>query len=169
MMQSELVFGYGSNMDPAQMRERCPESDLTWFIAEARGYKLCFPRKSIKRKGGVGSITPVQDASVWGVVFAVSKRDLARLDDYEGVPKQAYTRDKIEVFTSDGDRLKVWTYIATPKGIYHPHSEYLTLYVRGAQYFGLPQVYTAVLEKELALARLREKGEGSPDTSKSKP
>src|SRR5690242_6364360 len=86
MMKSELVFAYGSNMDPAQMRERCPESDLSWFVAEAEGWRLCFPRKSTKRKGGVGSIAREEGASVWGVVFAISERDLSRLDEYEGVP-----------------------------------------------------------------------------------
>src|SRR6516165_8294753 len=84
MMKSELVFAYGSNMDPAQMRERCPESDLWWFIAEARDWKLYFPRKSNQRRGGVGSITKQVGSSVWGVVFAVSEHDLARLDRYEG-------------------------------------------------------------------------------------
>jgi hypothetical protein len=51
MNESELVFAYGSNMDPAQMRERCPESDLGWFTAEARGWRLYFPRESKKRRG----------------------------------------------------------------------------------------------------------------------
>ena len=57
MHQSEFVFAYGSNMDPAQMRERCSGSDLSWFVARAEGWKLIFPRWSDKRLGGVGSIT----------------------------------------------------------------------------------------------------------------
>src|ERR1700720_4581675 len=87
-----LIFAYGSNMDLQQMKERRPDSDLESFIAEARNWALCFPRESDKRKGGVGSIEGRQGASVWGVVFTVSERDLARLDRREGVLIGAYTR-----------------------------------------------------------------------------
>jgi gamma-glutamylcyclotransferase len=148
MMKSELVFVYGSNMDPAQMRERCPESDLSWFIAEARGWKLCFPRTSPKRKGGVGSIVREPGQSVWGVVFAVTDRDLVRLDSYEGVPKGAYTREPIEVFDQQDRKVQVLTYIAVPQqgGPFTPHKDYIDLYVRGAKYFGLPEAHVRTLE-----------------------
>jgi gamma-glutamylcyclotransferase len=91
MERNVLIFAYGSNMDLEQMRERCPESDLASFIAEARDWALRFPRNSDKRKGGVGSIERKQGSSVWGVVFAVSERGLKRLDRYEGVLVGAYT------------------------------------------------------------------------------
>ena len=147
MMKSELVFVYGSNMDPAQMRERCPESDLSWFIAEARDWRLCFPRSSTKRKGGVGSIVKEPGQSVWGVVFTVSERDLARLDGYEGVPN-AYKREPIEVFDADGRKFPVITYLAVPQegGPFVPHRDYINLYVGGARYFGLPKAHVQVLE-----------------------
>ncbi len=144
MHQSELVFAYGSNMDPAQMRERCPESDLSWFIAEARGWKLCFPRRSDKRKGGVGSIVPDKTTSVWGVVFSVSVRDLKRLDCFEGVPN-AYKRCHVSVTDQGGREYTVWTYFAEaqddPPTEYDPHEDYIGLYLKGAQYFNLPAKY----------------------------
>jgi hypothetical protein len=34
-------------MDLGQMKKRCPNSELTSCVAEARGWKLCFPRESI--------------------------------------------------------------------------------------------------------------------------
>jgi cation transport regulator ChaC len=143
MVKSELVFAYGSNMDPAQMRERCPESDLSWFVAEARGWKLCFPRASIKRQGGVGSLVRGEGSSTWGVVFAVSERDLVRLDQYEGVSGEAYRRDIIQVHDQNGRELSAITYFAVPdgKGEHVPHKDYIELYVRGAVYFGLPAEY----------------------------
>ena len=150
MNSSELVFAYGSNMDPAQMRERCPESDLAWFIAEAKGWKLCFPRKSAKRKGGVGSIIQTEGASVWGVVFTVSGRDLIRLDTYEGVPSGAYTRGFLEVIDPHGKVLTAWTYFAVPHRDgpeFVPHSDYITLYIRGAEYFQLPVAYVEQLKR----------------------
>ena len=148
MNASELVFAYGSNMDPAQMRERCPESDLSWFIAEARSWRLYFPRESKKRKGGVGSIVRSANDSVWGVVFSVTKRDLTRLDSYEGVTSGAYNRDYLDVVNSDGQNSSAWTYFAIPDGQnkeFVPHSDYIKLYIRGAEYFGLPAAYVEKL------------------------
>jgi gamma-glutamylcyclotransferase (GGCT)/AIG2-like uncharacterized protein YtfP len=148
-MKSELVFAYGSNMDPAQMRERCPESDLSWFVAEARGWKLCFPRNSTKRKGGVGSVIPEDGPSAWGVVFTVSDRDLLRLDRYEGVGSGAYRRVTIEVFETNGRKVSAWTYFAIPKGSgdFVPHPDYIDLYIKGATYFGLTQEYVDSLKR----------------------
>ena len=148
MHRSELVFAYGSNMDPAQMRERCPESDLSWFIAEAREWRLCFPRRSDKRKGGVGSIVADKAKSVWGVVFSVSECDMKRLDRFEGVPK-SYKRDHISVTDQGGGGHIVWTYFAIPQDDpakeYDPHEDYIGLYVKGAEYFSLPAGYVESL------------------------
>lgn len=156
MTDNELVFAYGSNMDPNQMRERCPASDLAWFIASARGFKLVFPRESINRRCGVGSIQPEIGETVWGVVFAVSQQDLPRLDEFEGVGSGAYERNKIVALDELNVAHTVWTYFAKPMGVYQPSPEYLTLYVRGATYFGLPADYIARLEALLADAQSRQ-------------
>jgi gamma-glutamylcyclotransferase (GGCT)/AIG2-like uncharacterized protein YtfP len=148
MKQSELVFAYGSNMDPVQIRERCPDSDLSWFLAEARGWRLCFPRHSNKRKGGVGSIVRSEDDSVFGVVFAVTKPNLTQLDAYEGVAACTYKRDYLDVFNSDGKSCSAWTYFAIQNGQnreFVPHTDYIALYIRGAEHFGLPAAYIQTL------------------------
>jgi gamma-glutamylcyclotransferase (GGCT)/AIG2-like uncharacterized protein YtfP len=146
MQQSEFVFAYGSNMDPAQIRERCPESDLASFVAEARGWELCFPRYAKKRGCAVGSIVKKKKRSVWGVVFAVTPRDLARLDRFEG---SGYRRELIEVVDAKGRQTRVWTYFAEPddpptKQL--PSREYIDHYVRGAKYFSLPEAYMKLLK-----------------------
>ena len=115
MHETEFVFAYGSNMDPAQMRERCPGSDLSWFVAEARDKALWFPRKSTKRQGGVGSLKDEKGTSVWGVVFALSPNDLVRLDRFEGVENGAYERKEIKVFDSKGKVHAVWAHLAVPQ------------------------------------------------------
>ena len=148
MKESQFVFAYGSNMDPAQMRERCPESDLAWFVAEARGWQLCFPRYAPKvRKCAVGSITQREGGSVRGVVFAISSRDIERLDRYEG---SGYERIQIDVHDQQGFSHRVWTYSATldgPKTKKLPSSAYISLYLRGAEYFGLPKKYQESLKR----------------------
>ncbi len=145
MHRSELVFAYGSNMDPAQMRERCPESDLAWFVAEARGWQLCFPRFAEKRRCAVGSIVKKQNASVWGVVFTVTRRDLERLDRFEG---KGYTRGPVDLVDEQGHQVTAWTYFAEPDEPptkARPSRAYIDLYVRGAEYFGLPEKYLEFL------------------------
>jgi gamma-glutamylcyclotransferase len=130
-------------MDIQQMRERCPQSELSTFVAEARDWVLCFPRKSSKRKGGVGSIARKKGSSVWGVVFSVSGSDLSRLDGFEGVPN-SYRRKKVQVVDGKEAAHKVWTYIAIPQAKsaeFTPHPEYLALYIKGAKHFGLPRPY----------------------------
>ena len=151
MSSTELVFGYGSNMDLKQMEERCPNSKLQPFIAEARGWRLCFPRKSDKRRGGVGSIVRDPGESVWGVVFHVAQGDLPSLDRREGVFLEAYHREKLEVFGVDGKPQMVSTYFAVPQDNppkhYLPHQDYIALYLRGADKFHLPSAYQDKLKR----------------------
>src|SRR5579862_9664239 len=142
-------FIYGSNMDLAQMHERCRELSLSSFVADAHGWRLCFPRRSDRRKGGVGSLAEDQSASVWGVVFTVAERDLERLDRFEGVQGGAYRPALIDVVDQQGKTVKGWTYKAVPQepGDFKPHKDYIDLYVRGAKHFGLPSDYVKFLEQ----------------------
>lgn len=149
IMNNELVFAYGSNMDLAQMQERCPDSDLASFIAEARGWRLCFPRESTRRRGGVGSIVREEGLSVWGVVFSVSDRDLPILDRFEGVGVGAYRREKVDLIDPHGHSVDAWTYFANEEGSgnFLPHRDYIDLYIQGAEHFGLPGAHIEVLKR----------------------
>ena len=83
---------------------------------------------------------------MWGVVFAVTERDLERLDRFEGVGSKSYRRESIEVTDSTGHSHRVWTYIANPQGKHFlPSKNYIDLYIRGAEYFGLPATYVEEL------------------------
>ena len=79
MTPTEFVFTYGSNMDLAQMSERCPNSKELFqpFVARADGWRLWFPRYSDRRQGGVGSLLSAPSDAVWGVVFGLTLEDLA--------------------------------------------------------------------------------------------
>ena len=73
-------FAYGSNLDPLQMRLRCPEAK---FVSTAKldGYRICFPRKSFVRDCAVISIEPVPGEAVWGALYELDGVDIARLDE----------------------------------------------------------------------------------------
>ena len=78
-----LIFAYGSNMDPVQMRQRCPGAE-TVGNGVLRDHRLCFPRLSDRRGCGVSSVEPAAGHEVWGVVYRLDAADLAALDGFEG-------------------------------------------------------------------------------------
>ena len=161
MTPTEFVFAYGSNMDLAQMRERCPNSQdvLQPFVARAEGWRLCFPRQSDRRQGGVGSIIARPDETVWGVVFGLTPEDLARLDRSEGTSVGAYRRARVQVAWGRDLRQEVWTYLGIPQDEpprhYAPHEDYLAQYIRGAESFKLPAQYIDQLKRIETRKRLK--------------
>ena len=54
-MRRMLYYAYGADLDPSQMRQRCPQAR---YVNKARldGYALCFPRWSDRRLHAVASI-----------------------------------------------------------------------------------------------------------------
>ena len=112
-------FAYGSNMDPAQMRQRCPGAE-TVGIGVLREYGLCFPRRSHTRGCGVASIEPATGQEVWGVVYRMTAADLASLDRFEGYradgPAQDNRYNRVAIAVEiDGVPTDVETYIAVAR------------------------------------------------------
>ncbi|HVS88132.1 MAG TPA: gamma-glutamylcyclotransferase family protein [Candidatus Acidoferrum sp.] len=154
MSETELVFAYGSNMDLAQMKKRCPDSKDKFqpFVAKAEGWKLCFPRYSSDREGGVGSIIRIPGEIVRGVVYRVTtSEDMKRLDRREGVFNDKYHRERLLVTGEGGEQYETWTYFAVPNDNppkhYAPNEKYLAFYIRGAEHFKLDQAYIEKLRK----------------------
>ena len=78
-----LYFAYGSNMDCAQIRTRCPSASFIG-IAKLPNHKIAFTRKSTRRGCGVADVVRQDGAGVWGVVYEITDSDLAQLDKDEG-------------------------------------------------------------------------------------
>lgn len=102
MADRYLYFAFGSNLNTARMRARCPECRLIgpatlpgWRIAE-RLY---------------ADIKPAH-GTVLGVLYGITGHDLARLDGYEGAPT-VYYRKTVRVWY-DGAEFRAFTYIMTP-------------------------------------------------------
>ncbi len=142
-----LYFAYGSNMEPVQMRRRCPGS-AALGPARVRGYGLCFPvTSSGDWAGGVASIEPAADAVVEGVLYRVTDTDLASLDRYEAVAEGMYARGPAEAVTFDGETHDAVTYFADPafNAASPPSRRYLSALLIGASYHGLSAGYIAKL------------------------
>lgn len=106
-----LYFAYGSNLDRAQMRRRCPTARLIGAGSVA-GFRFEFAGYSRGRGGAVANIrTASRKAKVHGLVWHLSMGDIARLDRFEGVPFQ-YERETLGVrMRVSGDVLATETYI----------------------------------------------------------
>ena len=87
-----MVITYGSNLNVEQMKKRCPDAVVVG-TSVLDGYRLMF-------KGSkTGSYLTIEKAKGHQVplgVWEVSKRDLARLDVYEGYPA-FYYRKRVNV------------------------------------------------------------------------
>lgn len=75
-------FAYGSNLDPVQMRRRCPRS-TPLGRATLRQHRLVFPRPCAHWGGGVAGIEPHEPSNVEGVLYHLTDADLAALDACE--------------------------------------------------------------------------------------
>ena len=145
-----LYFAYGSNMWRAQMHERCPDHE--WLgAAVLPDHALCFPRFSKIRNCGVAGIRPEAGAEVWGVVYRLTERDLAKLDKREGYDPSLplhlnrYDRRTVRVLMKD-EPLDCLTYFARVEpGRHVPSAEYMAAIITGAEENGFPREYVTQL------------------------
>ncbi|EXJ66218.1 uncharacterized protein A1O5_10834 [Cladophialophora psammophila CBS 110553] len=74
-----IYFGYGSNLSPRTMKQRCPDS-LFIGLAELKDWRW------IINETGHANIIPSSGDVVYGSLCFLSKRDEMALDESEGVP-----------------------------------------------------------------------------------
>jgi gamma-glutamylcyclotransferase (GGCT)/AIG2-like uncharacterized protein YtfP len=151
-----LYFAYGSNLEPVQMRERCPTHRVVG-LAALRDHKLVFPLFSQRWGGGVASVAHAHGQTVWGALFELEESDVTALDGYEGFKSagnqhNVYDREwvTVELVRPDDDsvprRVLAWTYIARPSNPSPPSRRYLGAIVDGARHHRLPPEYVEWLE-----------------------
>ncbi|HWH91898.1 MAG TPA: gamma-glutamylcyclotransferase family protein [Candidatus Binatia bacterium] len=149
-----LYFAYGSNMDWAQMKERCPSAK---FVCRAKlpSHRLAFTRMSVSRGCGVADIWRDEKNDVWGVIYELVENELETLDKDEafrpGRPddQNDYTRENCYVW-HEGDAkrpLIVAIYRGHPQpNPPLPDCDYKNLIVAGARHWQLPADYIQELE-----------------------
>lgn len=141
-------FAYGSNMNLAQMKSRCPGATK---IGNGRlnGYEIFFPRKSSSREGkGVASICEKEGTYIEGVLFELTITDWNNLDRFEGV-QNSYIRKLVTISMNDGIEIVAETYIANPMegSPFKPSKLYMDLIIHGAEENGLSKDYIEKLKK----------------------
>jgi gamma-glutamylcyclotransferase len=126
-MTTVLYFAYGSNLDEAQMRARCPTARLE-ARATLPGHTLTFGGFSHRWNGAVASVRRARGAEVAGVLYALDAEALGLLDRYEGYPF-AYERVLRIVVDEHGRRRRAQVYQQPEDGFeaWPPNPEYLAL------------------------------------------
>jgi hypothetical protein len=149
-----LYFAYGSNLEWAQMKQRC---SLAKFVCRAKlpAHRLAFTLRSVRRDCGVADVWPDKASDVWGVVYELPDNELKNLDKREGYrpgrpyEQNQYTREDHYVWT-DGDAkrpLLVALYLGNPQlDPPLPNDDYKRLIVDGAKHWNLPVEYIRQLE-----------------------
>lgn len=136
-----LYAAYGSNLDPAQMAERCPHSPLRstgWL----QGWRLTF--------GGEGWDGPlptvVEEATerVFVGLYDVTDGDEAALDTWESADSGLYQKVRVRVATLEGEQL-AWVYVLHDFEGGMPSARTLGILADAAEAAGAPRDYLAEL------------------------
>jgi hypothetical protein len=140
-----IYFAFGSNVDPAQMRVRCP-SHRVLGVAYLQDHALCFPRRSPSRGCAATGLVAAESHGVWGVLYALEETEIDALHQAEGfVPDRPHRENRhllVEVEVrhggSEGDA------VADGSGAL-PSEDYLQHLISGAEHHGLPAAYIQTL------------------------
>ena len=146
--QEHLYFAYGSNMNVAQMKERCPNNIEAVGPAKLENYEFGFDSR------GYANIRSKQGEYVWGFVWEIGESCISSLDRYEGYPN---IYDRKEVVVKSSQELNAFVYIQ-PESEFGgmPQQEYLdSKIIPGAIENGLPDQWVNKLENISASTKLK--------------
>jgi gamma-glutamylcyclotransferase (GGCT)/AIG2-like uncharacterized protein YtfP len=139
-MKRRYYLAYGSNMNTAQMKFRCPEARVVGAVT-LKDFRLLF-------RGADGcafaTVEPARGESVPALLWLISPADEAALDCYESFPRH-YRKEEVKI--AYGKRsLSVMTYVMNGGRLGLPSASYLYTILEGYAESGLD---VAALDKAL--------------------
>jgi gamma-glutamylcyclotransferase (GGCT)/AIG2-like uncharacterized protein YtfP len=138
-----LYAAYGSNMDPAQMRNRCPHSPSSgtgWLS----NWRLTFGGEDLGWEGALATLVEEPGSHVFVALYDITPADRVALDKWESADTGLYRTSRLRVSTLEGDVL-AWSYVLNSYEGGLPSARYLGLIAEGAQSAGAPEDYVAEL------------------------
>jgi gamma-glutamylcyclotransferase len=144
-----LYFAYASNMNHAQMKERCPGGRFLKPVV-LEGYRFVYDGYSVARQGATANIVKSGLDSVRGALFEITEKDKLSLDSHEGYPKD-YDRKVVEVRDAQGAACAAMAYFRPGRALGKPHPDYERVVLDGARDCKLPEEY---VDKYLRVIRL---------------
>lgn len=133
-------FAYASNMDTAQMAQRCPGARVV-DGAILPGMRF------VITSDGYANVIPDNGRSVFGLLWNLTADDERALDQYEGVRPGLYRKQERDVTTIGGRSVRALIYLASATDLGSAVPGYLELVVAAARAHQLPQAYVAELEE----------------------
>jgi gamma-glutamylcyclotransferase (GGCT)/AIG2-like uncharacterized protein YtfP len=138
-----MYAAYGSNMDPAQMAERCPHSPQRgtgWL----EGWRLTFGGENIGWEGALATVVEDAGQRVFVVLYEISEHDEQVLDRWDGATLGYYDKIRVRVATLDGD-VVAWLYVLDAYEGGLPSARYLGIMSDAAEVAGAPADYVSWL------------------------
>lgn len=134
------------------MQRYCPTAAPVG-VGSLSGYKLCFQTYSPDNPRGGCNLQEVAGEEILGILYELTPKELASLDDISGVDQGHYERIDVNVLT-DGHGVPAITYrIPAPGGPFHPPAAYVRPILDGAREWNLPEEYIAKLNQTVGSAQ----------------
>lgn len=135
-----FIFGFGSNMDLTQIKNRCPSAELI-CRARVKDKEIRYTRYSEIRKGGVADMYHAPGHEVYGLVVNINDQDLVHLDKIE-CDDNGYQRIEVDAIDDNGESFKCYAYdVIDKKPDISPTKVYEWLVYSGAYYLNAPKYY----------------------------
>ena len=138
-----LYAAYGSNLDPEQMRERCPHSPgcgTGWI----EGWRLTFGGEDLGWEGALATVVQAPGQHVFVGLYDITDADARSLDAWEGADTGLYRKIRVRVHVLEGDKL-AWVYVLDGYEGGLPSARYLGVLAQAAEHAGAPDDYVAEL------------------------
>ena len=139
-----LYAAFGSNLDPVQMRQRCPHSPHTgtgWI----EGWRLTFGAEELGWEGALATVVESEPGDhVFVGLYDLTDADARELDAWEGADTGLYRKIRVRVQTLEGARL-AWVYVLDGYEGGLPSARYLGVLAQAAENSGAPDDYVAEL------------------------
>jgi gamma-glutamylcyclotransferase (GGCT)/AIG2-like uncharacterized protein YtfP len=138
-----LYAAYGSNLDPEQMRQRCPHSPSRghgWL----EGWRLTFGGEDLGWEGSLATVVEDVGHRVFVMLYDVPSQDESILDEIEFAATGLYNKIRVRVEMLDGDQL-AWLYVLDGYEGGLPAARYLGVMADAAEVAGAPDDYVADL------------------------
>ncbi len=138
-----IYAAYGSNLDPAQMLQRCPHSPACgtgWL----EGWRLTFGGEDLGWEGAVATLVESPGEHVFVGLYDLTDADVRTLDSWEGADTGLYRKIRVRVQTLDGEVL-AWVYVLDGYEGGLPSARYLGVLAAAAETAGAPDDYVLEL------------------------
>jgi len=148
-----LLFIYGSDMHPEQIKQRCPLAEPL-FVARLPGHRLDFFGQISRWDSGEETVFASPGEDVWGVVYKLDFGSAEELDAWQDVRLDGTGKHfhfPVTVQDAKGNAYPALTYKRSDSGTpMLPSKEYLDYLTGAASKRGLPIAYIEQLAARAA-------------------